>query len=104
VEKPPIDENLVQLQGQTSTLTEKIQELTIPRTGRSQFCWTGCCKEGHLVNEVIQMRGMGPPQNLMGPSPRPTRGVSKVSLNLPFHTPTPYHAFLGNQAASSIEY
>jgi hypothetical protein len=47
---------------------------------------------------------MGPPQNLMGPSPGPTGGVAQVSMNLPFHTPTPYHAFLGNQASSSVEY
>jgi hypothetical protein len=35
VTRPSIDENLVQLQGKISTLTEKIQELTIPRLGRS---------------------------------------------------------------------
>ena len=29
--RPPADANLVQLQGQISVLTEKIQELTIPR-------------------------------------------------------------------------
>jgi hypothetical protein len=38
---------------------------------------------------------MGPPQNPMGPSPGPTGGVAQVSVNLPFHNPTPYHAFLG---------
>jgi hypothetical protein len=41
------------------------------------------------------MRGMGPPQNMMGSSPGPTGGVAQVSVNLPFHNPTPYHAFLG---------
>jgi hypothetical protein len=50
------------------------------------------------------MRGMGPPQNLMGPSPGPMGGVAQVSVNLPFHTPTPYHAFPGNQAVPSVEY
>jgi hypothetical protein len=43
------------------------------------------------------MRGMGPPQNPMGPSPGPTGGVVQVSVNLPFHNPTPYHAFPGSQ-------
>ena len=56
------------------------------------------------MNECPWMRGMGPPQNPMGPSPGPMGGVAQVSMNLPFHTPTLYHAFLGNQASSSIEY
>jgi hypothetical protein len=50
------------------------------------------------------MRGMGTPHNPMGPSPGPTRGVTKISMNLPFHNPTPYHAFPGNQAVPTIEY
>jgi hypothetical protein len=57
-----------------------------------------------MVNECPWMRGMGPPHNLMGPSPRPTGGYEKVPTNLPFHTPSPYHAFPSNQAALSIEY
>jgi hypothetical protein len=47
---------------------------------------------------------MGPPQNSMGPSPIPTGGVVQLSTNLPFHTPTMYHTFPGNQEASSVEY
>jgi hypothetical protein len=50
------------------------------------------------------MRGMGPPQNPMGPSPGPMGGVAQVSVNLPFHNPTPYHAFPGSQAAPTVEY
>jgi hypothetical protein len=50
------------------------------------------------------MMGMGPPQNLMGPSPGPTIGVAQVSTNLPFHNPTPYHAFLGSQATTTVEF
>jgi hypothetical protein len=33
VNRPSVDENLVQLQGHISTLTEKIQELVIPKPG-----------------------------------------------------------------------
>jgi hypothetical protein len=33
VTRPPVDVNLAQLQGKISTLTENIQELTIPRPG-----------------------------------------------------------------------
>jgi hypothetical protein len=57
-----------------------------------------------MVNEFPRIRGMEPPQNPMGPSPGPTGGVAQVSSNLPFHTPTPYHAFLGNQPSPTIEY
>jgi hypothetical protein len=57
-----------------------------------------------MVNESPRTRVMGPPQNLMGPSPGPMRGFVQVCVNLPFHTPTPYHDFPGNQAASSAEY
>jgi hypothetical protein len=45
---------------------------------------------------------MGPPQNLMGPSLGPTGGVAQVYVNLPFHNPTPYHAFPGNQATQQL--
>jgi hypothetical protein len=51
ITRPPVDVNLVQLQGKISTLTENIQELTIPRPGRPQVWCTGCYTEGHLVNE-----------------------------------------------------
>jgi hypothetical protein len=34
VTEPPVDVNLAQIQGQISALTEKIQELTIPRLGQ----------------------------------------------------------------------
>jgi hypothetical protein len=47
---------------------------------------------------------MGPPQNLMGPSLGPMRGVAQVSVNLPFHNPTPYHAFPRSQATPTVEY
>jgi hypothetical protein len=50
------------------------------------------------------MRGMGPAQNPMGPSPEPIGGFSHLSTNLPFHNPTPYHAFLGWQAMPTVEY
>jgi hypothetical protein len=104
VTRPPTDENLVQLQGKISALTEKIQELTILRPGRPHVWCTGCYTKGHMTKKIPRMRGMVPPQNLMGPSPEPMRGIEQVSVNLPFHTPTPYHDFLGNQAAPSVEY
>jgi len=47
---------------------------------------------------------MRPPQNPMGPSQGPTGGFAQVSANLPFHNPTPYHAFPGSQAAPTVEY
>jgi hypothetical protein len=55
--------------------------------------------EGHLVNECLRMRGLGPPQNLMVTPPGPMGGVAQVSMNSSFHNPTPYHAFPGGQAA-----
>jgi hypothetical protein len=76
----------------------------ILRPGRPQVWCIRCYTEGHLVNESPQMRGMGPPRNPMGPSPRPTGGVVQVSANLPFHHPTPYHSFQGSQAALVVEY
>jgi hypothetical protein len=60
--------------------------------------------EGHMVNECPQIRGMGPPQNMMVPPPGPAGGVMQVSTNLPFHNPTPYHAFLGGQATPTTKY
>jgi len=57
----PSDANLVQLQAKILVLTEKIQELTIPRLGQPQVWCNGCYIEGHLVNECPWMRRMGPP-------------------------------------------
>jgi hypothetical protein len=45
---------------------------------------------------------MGPPQNLMGPPIGPMGRVVQVSTNLPFHNPTPYHAFPGSQATPTV--
>ena len=104
VTKLPADANLVQLKGKISTLTENIQELTIPRQGRQQVWCTGCYIEGHIVNECPQIRGMGPPQNPMGSSPGHMGGVAQVSANLPFNNPTPYHVFPGNQVVPTVEY
>ena len=42
VNKPPTEENLAQMQGKILALTEKIQELMIPRPGRPQVWCTGC--------------------------------------------------------------
>jgi hypothetical protein len=47
---------------------------------------------------------MGPSHNPIGPSPGPMEGVAQVSVNLPFHKPTPYHDLLGIQVAPTIEY
>jgi hypothetical protein len=75
----------------------------IPRPGRPKFWCTGCYTEGHIENECPCMRGMGPPHNPMGPSAGPM-GIAQISVNLPFHTPTLYHAFPSNQKSLSIEY
>jgi hypothetical protein len=56
------------------------------------------------VNECSHMREMVPPQKAMGPSPGPMGGFLKLSVNLPFHTPTPYHDFPGNEASPIVEY
>jgi hypothetical protein len=104
VNRPPADTNLVQLQGQISMLTKKIQEMTIPRPRRPHVWCTGCYTKGHIVNKCPQMKGMGPPQNPMGPPPRPTGGVAQVVVNLPFHNLTPYHAFPGGQATPTAGY
>lgn len=92
VTRPPADANLAQLQGQISTLTEKIQELTIPRPGRPQVWCPGCYTEGHLANECPRMRGMGPPQNPMGPSLGPMGGLCKCLQT--YQSITPPHIML----------
>jgi hypothetical protein len=56
--------------------------------------------KGHLANKFQRIRGMGPPHNLMV---GPVGGVAQVSMNLPFHNPTPYHAFPGGQGAPTDE-
>jgi len=104
VTRPPADANLAQIQGQISTLKDNIQELMIHRPERPQVWCTGCYTEGHLAKECPRMRGMVPPQNLMGPLLGPMGGVAQVSQNLPFHTPTPYHVFPSNREAPSVEY
>jgi hypothetical protein len=58
VTRPPTNENLAPIQGKISTLTEKIQELMIPRLGRPQVWCIRCYIEVHLVNECPRMRGM----------------------------------------------
>jgi hypothetical protein len=58
--RPLEDANIMQLQGQISALTEKIQELTLPKVGRPQVWCTGCYTEGHVANECLRLRGIGP--------------------------------------------
>jgi hypothetical protein len=50
------------------------------------------------------MRGMGPLQNLMGPSSGPMGGVVQVSVTPPFHTPGLYNTFPGAQTPQTMEY
>jgi hypothetical protein len=102
--RSPTDENLVQLQGKISIVTEKIQQLMIPRPGQPQIWCTECYKKGHMVKECPRMRGKRSPQNPMGPSPRPTGEVAQLFTNLTFHIPTPYHDFPSNQASLLVEY
>jgi hypothetical protein len=103
VTRPPVNVNLAKLQGQISTLTQKIQELTIPKPRRPQVWCTRFYMEGHLLNECPRIWGLGSPQSLTITPPGPTRGISQVS-NSPFHHPTPYHAFPGGQAATTTKY
>jgi hypothetical protein len=102
--KSPVDPNLAQLQGSISTLTENIQEMTIPRSGQPLVWCTRCYTEGHLANKCLRGRGMGPPQNTMINPLGPMGGVAQVSTNLPFYNPSPYHAFPGGQATPIAEY
>jgi hypothetical protein len=85
--RPPVDANLLQIQGQISALMENIQELTTQRPGHPQVWCTGCYTKRNMSNECSRMRGMGPLQNPMGPSSGPTGGVAQVSTTPPFHTP-----------------
>jgi hypothetical protein len=96
--------NLAQLQGQISTLTKNIQELTIPKPGRPQVWCIGCYTKGHLVNECPRIRGLGPPQSLTITPRGPMGGFAQVPMNSPFHHPTPYHAFPGGHAKPTMEY
>jgi hypothetical protein len=59
--RPPSDYNITQLQGQISTLTDKIQELTIPRAADPQVWCTGCYTKEHTVTKCPKLRGAGPP-------------------------------------------
>lgn len=49
--------DLSQVQNQIAILTEKIQELTLPKVGRPQVWCTGCHTEGHHVSECPRYRG-----------------------------------------------
>jgi hypothetical protein len=61
--RPPNDYNIMQLQGHISSLTDKIQELTIPRESHPQVWCTGFYTEGHTMTECPRLRGAGPPCN-----------------------------------------
>jgi hypothetical protein len=52
VTRPPDDYNITKLQGHISTLTDKIQELTIPRASHPQVWCTGCYTEGNTMMNV----------------------------------------------------
>jgi hypothetical protein len=57
--QPVEDNNIVQLQGHISTLTEKIQELALPKGGRPQVWCTGCYTKGHTVTKCPRSQGGG---------------------------------------------
>jgi hypothetical protein len=57
-----------------------------------------------MENECPCMRGMGSLQNPMGSSSGPTRGVAKVSVTPPFHTPELYDTFPGAPTPQTMEY
>jgi len=73
------DVNISQLQSQISTFTKKIQDLTLPKVGRPQFWCTSCYTEGHVVNECLRLRGMGP-SNMVPLLAGTIRGVSQFFL------------------------
>jgi hypothetical protein len=69
-------------------LTNKIQELTLPRVGRPQVWCTGCYTEGHTMTKCPRLRGAGPPPHPMAPPPvGPSGGVTQVVTTMPFHGP-----------------
>ena len=57
------------------------------------------------VWEIIEIRWPGPGTRTSSPVPpftgQPLGGVSQVGTGSPFHTPSPYHAFLNAQSSSS---
>jgi hypothetical protein len=103
--RPPDDYNIMQLQGHISALTEKIQELTIPREGHPQVWCIGCYTEGHTMMKCPRLRGAGPPLQPMVPPPiGPSGGVVQVTTTMPFHGPVQYHAFPNHQGNQNNEY
>jgi hypothetical protein len=98
VMRPLEDHNITQLQGHISTLTNKIQELTLPRVGRPQEWCTSFYTKGHTTIECSILRGSGPPTHPMVPLPvGPVGGVLQVVTTTPFHDYVQYHAFMNHQ-------
>jgi hypothetical protein len=98
VMRPHEDEILTQLQGQISTMTKNIQELTLPKEIRPLVWCTTCYTKGHSVTKCLRLMGEGPSSTPLEPlSVGPSGGVVKFSTTTPFHGPIQYHAFLNNQ-------
>ena len=96
--RPTEDTNIVQLQGHISTLTDKIQELTLPRTSGPQVWCTGFYNEVHTMTECPRLRGAGlPPHPMAHPPVGASGGVLQVNATMPFHGPIQYHAFPNHQ-------
>jgi hypothetical protein len=94
VMRPPKDNNIAQLQGQISALTNKIQDLTLPISSRPHVWCIGCYTKGHTTTQCPILRGARPPTNPMEPPlVGPSGGVAQVSTIVPFHGHVQYHSF-----------
>jgi hypothetical protein len=103
--RPPDDYNIMQLQGHISSLTDKIQELTIPRESRPQVWCIGFYTEGHTMMECPRLRGAGPPSTTHGTSTNRTIWRSCTSsTTTPFHGLVQYHAFPNHQGNQNNDY
>ena len=85
-------------------LTEKIQELAIPKIARPQVWCTGCNTEGHLVSECPGREQAGPFQPSCWTSPSTTLWRSCASCGDSSDGPTLYHAFPNNQAVQTNQW
>jgi hypothetical protein len=101
---PPKDNNIAQLQGHISTLTNKIQELTLPREGDTGMVYWLLYRRSYKI-ECPRLRGAGPPTHPMVPPPvGPLGGVVQVTATMPFHGLVQYHAFFESSRRPENEY
>jgi len=101
----PDDYNITQLQIHISSMTYKIQELTISRASHPQVWCTRCYTKGNTMTKYPILRGVGtPPQPMVPALVGPSGEVSQVIVVVPFHGLVQYHAFPNHQGNHNNEY